>query len=108
MTWLRRNDLILLNGSLEKDFYEFVQKNNNYLKPIPLESGDEFDINTEEAVINSNLIKSKTEILLKADKLKKIDKIKNQINKINEIEKSFKINPKKLLGYALRKILRRR
>ncbi len=96
MTWLRRSDLVLLNGSLKSKFYKYMKNAKNDIKSIPLESGDSIDFETKKVNINSNLIEDKSIISMECKVLAKEKTISEQIKKIMAKEKSYKIDLPKL------------
>ena len=59
MTWLRRPDLVNINGSLKSKFYKFVNKLIPSIKSIPLESGDTYCLSSKNKNIKSSLIEDK-------------------------------------------------
>ena len=58
MTWLRRLDLVSINGSLKSKFYKFLNKLIPDIKDIPLESGDSYCLDTSNINIKTSLINS--------------------------------------------------
>ncbi len=96
MTWLRRPELVLINGSLKSKFYRFITAKSTKLEPIFLESGDTISIKTGISKIQSKLISTKEEILSEVSVLNKSKSISNQIETIEKKEDSFILNIDKL------------
>ena len=92
MTWLRRLDLVSINGSLKSKFYKFLNKLIPDIKDIPLESGDSYCLDTSNINIKTSLINDKSKILSEVKELRSKSLLDLQIKKIEEAEKSFEFN----------------
>ena len=92
MTWLRRPDLVNINGSLKSKFYKFVNKLIPSIKSIPLESGDTYCLSSKNKDIKSSLIEDKAIFIKQIQKLKSKSFFTKQINQIEKAETSFLFN----------------
>ncbi len=103
MTWLRRPDLVSINGSLKSKFYKFVNQEIPFIKSIPLESGDTYCLSSKNKDIKSYPIEDKALLLRDIQKLKSEPHLNKQINQIEKAERSFDFD-KNLFYKEIKKI----
>ena len=89
MTWLRRPDLVNINGSLKSKFYNFVEQEIPSIKTIPLESGDTYCLSSKNKDIKSSLVEDKNIFINDIKELKSKPYLTKQINQIEKGERSF-------------------